>query len=249
MLQVLHERALYSLFYSTIFALAAIVDLVSSAKVFLLASRWLGLVATIVAAWSLFRGFTPDYVDLLDFSHTLCRCGEDFCEAVSSSTRVGFSSVMVAQAGATFVPILINLPWTLGRVAFFLSIDQKHADTDAPVVGALTWGALACIAKLTVLPVTVAYIYHPSGGIIALYLLFLGGTSFVLLSIVYRRTLCCDCRRCGCIARRRAAAASADGTILSAKERCLERALQVMEFLNQKNLLWYFCWSLVVFLL
>jgi hypothetical protein len=32
------------------------------------------------ASTSLFIGFTPDYVQHLNFTQTLCHCGDDFCQ-------------------------------------------------------------------------------------------------------------------------------------------------------------------------
>jgi len=215
--QVIHRSTSCKMAYASLFALSMAADLYKSDWWWLKASRLLGFAGTFVAILSLFYGFTPDYVNALDFQHTLQRCGTEFCAAVSSSARATFSTAMVAQAGVTFVPILINMPWTLGRVAFFLAVDKKN---DPSIVRALLWGAVSSMFRLTLLPITVVYLYHPIDRIIPWYIFFLGSASLVLAGITFS-SRCFNC----------------------------ESESPILRYMNKQNLLWYAVWGWGAFLI
>ena len=156
---VMKSRAQIKIVVALAFIVSAFCDLYKSTRKWLFLSRMFGFAGGLGATASLFVGFAPDYVNLLDFSSNLQKCGSEFCSEISKTTRLGFSSIMVAQAGATFVPILVSMPWTLGRIAFFLAEDKENSRA---VVASLTWGSVSAIFRLTLLPLTIAYLYKPS---------------------------------------------------------------------------------------
>jgi len=77
----------------------------------------------------------------------------------------------------------VSLPWTLGRIAFFLSSDEANGRA----VAALTWGTLTCMLRLSVLPATVAFVRRPVALVAWLYVLFLVAPSLFLLWVLATR--------------------------------------------------------------
>jgi len=167
-----------------LFVTAAALDtLGSGSPAWLQACRLSGFAATLAYVSGMLAGNLPDYVGMLDFAPTLGRCGSEFCSAVASSMRAAFGAASLVQSGAMFIPILVSLPWTLGRIAFFLSVDSDNVRA----VMALTWGTLTCMLKLSILPATVAFIFRPLRLIAFLYVLFLLAPSLFLLWVVRTR--------------------------------------------------------------
>jgi hypothetical protein len=183
---IMRKRSVVKIVYACAFMLAAAADLYRSSIWWLRVSRLCGFVGALGCIVSIFLGFTPDYVNQLDFQHTLGRCGQEFCKVMSNSARAGFSTIMVAQAGTTFVPILVSMPWTLGRIAFFLAVDREN---DTSIVTALLWGAVSAIFRLTLLPITIVYLYRPNPVTTTYYAIFLACSSFVLIFIVNKERI------------------------------------------------------------
>ena len=105
--KVIIRRVWARLAYALLFLLSMVCDCAHSSKRALWWSRLFGIGGAFVSAISLLIAFSPDYVSQLDFSKTLSHCGKEFCTAMSQSARAGFSTVMVAEAGITFLPILV----------------------------------------------------------------------------------------------------------------------------------------------
>ncbi len=222
---VMLTRAQIKMIVASAFTLSAACDLCRSTRKWLFASRMFGFLGGFGAAVSIFVGFTPDYVHLLDFESTLQKCGTQFCSEISKTTRLGFSSIMVAQAGVTFVPILVSMPWTLGRIAFFLAEDQENSRS---IVTSLTWGTVSAIFRLTLLPLTIAFLYRPSTGTDLLrstafwYGIFLLLSSSILVFIVNVERWSDICR-------------------------CCESRL--LRWIDSRNVSWYMVWGWLAFLL
>jgi len=169
---------------ASLFSIAAGLDTFSSGSPRLLkACRLSGFLGTLAYVMGMLIGNMPDYVGMLDFKPTLGRCGSHFCTAMAASMRAAFGAALLAQSGATFIPVLVSLPWTLGRIGFFLSVDSANGRA----VAALTWGTLTCMLRLSILPATVAFVYRPVALVAAWYVLFLAAPSLFLLWIVVTR--------------------------------------------------------------
>jgi hypothetical protein len=165
---------------AALFVSSMALDIFGAGRECLRAGRLCGLFGTLAyVAGTLFENM-PDYVGLLDFTPTLGKCGSEFCASVASSMRAALGSAFLAHSGAFFIPLLISLPWTLGRIGFFLAKD----DANANAVAALTWGTLTCILRLSILPATVAFIYRPVPPVAWLYVVFLVGPSLFLTWVV-----------------------------------------------------------------
>jgi len=78
----------------------------------------------------------------------------------------------------------LGIPWTEGRIAAFLHIGGFPQDR--PTVFALAGGSTSLLVRLTIIPVTIAYISNPvSAGTVVTFFIFLiaaGGGSFLLAS-------------------------------------------------------------------
>jgi len=86
--------------------------------------RLCGFIAMLAYTAGMLAENAPDYVGMLDFKPMLGRCGAKFCASVASSMRTALGAAFLAHSGATYIPLLLSLPWTLDRIGFFLSVDH-----------------------------------------------------------------------------------------------------------------------------
>ena len=234
----LESRRLSGWVTAALFLIGSIVDLASSTPAALRASRYLGLAGALSAATSLFLGFTPDYVQHLNFTQTICRCGNEFCNVIGSTARAGFSAAMVFESGETFVPILVSMPWTLGRIAFFLDFEAVNR----PLVRTLIWATVICTVRLTVLPVTAAYLYTPNAAITGWYGLFVALSTAVLLAIVNPEVVCCRGSLAG-------GGSEGEGGEGGGHRQRIKQCESFKDRLAQRSMIWYLIWGWCAFLL
>lgn len=131
------------------------------------------------------------------------------------------------------------MPWTLGRIAFFLAISKtkaKHALQ--AIVESLLWGTLSGLFRLTILPITMAFLYQPSAAIGEYYTLFFICSSTVLYFIIRYEKLSDfgPFRLPEQLMRLCVPAELADAVASS------------FSAFDKRNVLWYFCWGWVAFL-
>ena len=141
--------------------------------------RFLGMAGAGMYITSMVSLNLPNYVGMLDFRPTLGHCGAKFCTEVATSMASALGTGMLANSAMHFVPILVSLPWTLFRIAFFLAVDQANRD----VVFVLTWCTMSCLPRLSLLPATMAYVYNPDSLIVDWYVIFLLATMGLMVLI------------------------------------------------------------------
>eukprot|EP00942_MAST-04A_sp_MAST-4A-sp1_P001617 g1617.t1 len=164
---------------------------------FLWFSRAFAIAGAIGVLGTLFVGFQKNYVQKLNLHEVLSQCGSKFCDEMTKQTRMGFSAALFAQSATVFLPILISIPWTLGRIAFFLAEDNIAETRE--LSNSLMFGGLATILRLTILPVTFLYLYNDAeikvSHLVLWYLLFISCAFSVLILIVKYDKFCSCCTK------------------------------------------------------
>eukprot|EP00928_Gymnodinium_smaydae_P067804 TRINITY_DN5079_c0_g2_i1.p1 TRINITY_DN5079_c0_g2~~TRINITY_DN5079_c0_g2_i1.p1 ORF type:complete len:1716 (-),score=151.81 TRINITY_DN5079_c0_g2_i1:168-5315(-) len=153
-------------------------------------SRFLACCSVVPIGGSIVVETWPNYVKLLDWNKYFIVCGVGWAARMTTTMQAAFGAAAVAGTGANFIAPLVCIPWTLGRIAFFLASDVKHLHGHAKLhldhaVRALSWVTLSGIARLTILPATICYIVAPTMDVILLYA-FLTIVPTVVLMVALR---------------------------------------------------------------
>lgn len=146
---------------TALFVLAGVLDL---GRKHVRWSRMAIFLAVAFAGCSLFSRYAINYMGMLDLSE-LNQCSHAFCASAMKMLQASFGVGLAAYLGRTLMPLMIDLPWTNGRMVFFVE--------DVPIARGLTLSTSITLLPFTVVPVALAYIYNTNASIIVLWIALL----------------------------------------------------------------------------
>eukprot|EP00943_MAST-04B_sp_MAST-4B-sp1_P004826 g4826.t1 len=149
-------------------------------------SRVVGVLAMLVIFYAGFHSFTTSFGDLLQID---CKCDGDFCDLLKQSATASFQNVQFVRLGTQLLLLCLSLPWTLGRIAFFLKIEvtEEGPTEESKTISVVVWVTFICTTLFTTVTAVLMGIGATVVGIswvwvVGIYIL---GAALPLFAILY----------------------------------------------------------------